>query len=201
MSIHPALKALVLAVVISFVGISQLKADDIYGRIRGTVTDPSGAVIPGVTVTATNSATGVTRSTKTGSDGIYELVNLPAPAVYTITIEQTGFKRFLATGIPLALNQIYVQDVRLELGGTTQEISVEAAHTQVESTSMELGARITGSALVDLPLNGRDWIQLQQTLPGVVASIGILLTIFPLADRAPKTTNFCSTVLTTSIWR
>ncbi len=171
MSIHPALKALVLAVVIIFVGISQLKADDIYGRIRGTVTDPSGAVIPGVTVTATNSATGVTRSTKTGSDGIYELVNLPAPAVYTITIQQTGFKRFLATGIPLALNQIYVQDVRLELGGTTQEISVEAAHTQVESTSMELGARITGSALVDLPLNGRDWIQLQQTLPGVVASI------------------------------
>ena len=80
MSIHPALKALVLAVVIIFVGISQLKADDIYGRIRGTVTDPSGAVIPGVTVTATNSATGVTRSTKTGSDGIYELVNLRGPS-------------------------------------------------------------------------------------------------------------------------
>ena len=66
MRIHPALKALVLAVVISFVGVSQLKADDIYGRIRGTVTDPSGAVIPGVTVTATNVCH---RSCSIGQDG------------------------------------------------------------------------------------------------------------------------------------
>ena len=94
MRIHPVLKAFVLAGVIALSVTSQVRADDIYGRIRGTVTDPSGAVVPDVTVTATNIATGVVRSVKTGSDGIYEFVNLPAPAVYTVTVERTGFKRF-----------------------------------------------------------------------------------------------------------
>ncbi|HMD87019.1 MAG TPA: carboxypeptidase-like regulatory domain-containing protein [Terriglobia bacterium] len=172
MLIHPALKAFVLAAVIGLFAVGQLKADDIYGRIRGTVTDPTGAVIPGVPVIATNTATGVARSVKTGSAGNYEFANLAAPAVYTVTFEQTGFKRFQATSIQLALNQIYVLDVRLELGTATQLVTVEADRSQVETTSMELGARISGSALVDLPLNGRDWITLQQTLPGVVASMG-----------------------------
>jgi hypothetical protein len=172
MRIHPILKAFVLGSVIGLFAISQVRADDIYGRIRGTVTDPTGSVIPGAPVTATNVATGVARSVKTGSAGNYEFANLAAPAVYTITVEQTGFKRFHASGIQLALNQIYVLDVRLELGTATQLVTVEAEPSQVETTSMELGARITGSAVVDLPLNGRDWIELQTTLPGVVSSMG-----------------------------
>jgi hypothetical protein len=171
MHTHPVLKSLILGVTIGLFAVGQVMADDIYGKIRGTVTDPSGAVILGVTVTATNAATGVAHSVKTGTAGNYEFVNLAAPAVYSLTVEQAGFKRFQVGGIQLALNQTYVQDVHLELGTSTQVVTVEAAHSQVETTSMELGARITGSALVDIPLNGRDWIQLQQSLPGVVASI------------------------------
>jgi hypothetical protein len=171
MRIHPVLKALFLGVVIGLFGVSQVRGDDVYGRIRGTVTDPSGAVIPGVPVTATNVATGVARTVTTGTDGLYEFVNLLAPAVYNVTVEHAGFKRFQATGLHLALNQIYVLNVQLELGTATQQVTVEAAPAQVETTSMQLGARISGSALVDLPLNGRNWIQLQQTLPGVVASV------------------------------
>jgi hypothetical protein len=172
MRIQSVLKSLLLGVALGLIAVGQVKADDIYGRIRGTVVDPSGAVVPGVTVTATNNTTGVSRSAKTGTAGNYDIVNLAAPAVYTVTVEQSGFKRFEATGIPLSLNQIYVLDVHLELGKTSQLVTVEAAHSQVETTSMELGARISGAALVDLPLNGRDWIALQQTLPGVVASMG-----------------------------
>jgi hypothetical protein len=151
---------------------SGARADDVYGRIRGTVTDPSGAVIPGVPVTATNIATGIARTVKTSSDGNYELANLLAPANYRVAVEYTGFKRFEAFGVQLALNQIYVLNIQLELGQSTQQVTVEAALSQVETTSIELGARITGSAIVDLPLNGRDWITLQQTLPGVVSSMG-----------------------------
>ncbi|MGO8817553.1 MAG: carboxypeptidase-like regulatory domain-containing protein [Terriglobia bacterium] len=172
MRVHPVLKALVLAGVIALSVTSEVRADDIYGRIRGTVTDPTGAVVPDVPVTATNVATGVVRSVRTGSAGTFEFANLPAPAVYNVTVERTGFKRFEATSIQLALNQIYVLDVALELGTTAQEVTVEANRSQVETTSMELGARITGSAIVNLPLNGRDWIELQTTLPGVVSSMG-----------------------------
>jgi len=92
---------------------SGARADDVYGRIRGTVTDPSGAVIPGVPVTATNIATGIARTVKTGSDGSYELVNLLAPATYRVAVEHAGFKRFEATGVRLALNQIYVLNIQL----------------------------------------------------------------------------------------
>ena len=173
MRIHPVLKSLVvLGISLCLFAVGQAKADDVYGKIRGTITDPSGAVIPGVLVTSRNTATGVIRSVKSGGAGLYELVNLAAPSVYTIAVEQPGFKRFEANGIRLALDQTYVLDVHLELGAASQLVTVEAAPSQVESTSMELGARITGSALVNLPLNGRDWIQLQQTLPGVVASMG-----------------------------
>lgn len=172
MRIHPVLKALLLGVALSFFLPTAVQADDIYGRIRGIVTDPSGAVIPGVTVTATNTSTGVTRSVKTGRDGIYEIINLAAPATYTVNVDQPGFKRYAAAEITLALNQIYVLNIGLELGQSTQEVTVEAAQSQVETTSIELGARITGSAVVALPLNGRNWVQLQQTLPGVVASMG-----------------------------
>jgi len=190
MRIQPALKSLVLVVAIGLFAVGQVKADDIYGRIRGTVMDPSGAVIPGVAVTASNVETGVARSVKTGSNGIYEIVNLAVPAIYTVTVEQAGFKRYEAAGIKLALNQIYVLNIGLELGKATQQVIVEAAQAQVETTSMELGARITGSAIVDMPLNGRDWVQLQQSLPGVVASMGDFTDNFSTSGSRAQDNEF-----------
>jgi hypothetical protein len=151
--------------------VNQVKADDVYGRIRGTVTDPSGASVPDARVTVRNVATGISRTVPTATDGAFDIVNLQAPATYNVLVERTGFKPFEATSIDLALNQIYVLDVQMELGEATQRVTVEAAPAQVEITSMQLGARLTGSQVVDLPLNGRDWVQLQQILPGVVASI------------------------------
>ncbi len=161
MRINPALKALLLGVAIGLFTVSPVRADDVYGRIRGTVTDPSGAVIPSVPVTVRNVDTGVTRTTTTATDGNYELLNLLAPAIYTVSVEHSGFMRFEATNIHLALTQIYVLNIKLELGQTTQRVTVEAASAQVESTSMQLGANLTGSYIVDLPLNGRNWVDLQ----------------------------------------
>jgi len=146
-------------------------ADEVGGKIRGTVSDSSGAVVPGTTVKATNVATGITKVTRAGADGIYEFLQLDAPADYNVTAMQAGFKAFQATGLHLSLNQVYVLDIALEVGTVTQEVTVQAAPVQVERTSIQLGARLSGNALVDLPLNGRDWIALQRTLPGVVESI------------------------------
>ncbi|HEY6922966.1 MAG TPA: carboxypeptidase-like regulatory domain-containing protein, partial [Steroidobacteraceae bacterium] len=164
-------KLLGLVVLIGLLSTSPARADEVYGTVRGVVTDPSGAVIAGVKVTATNVDTGVQKTVTSGPDGSYEIVQLPAPATYRVTAKQAGFKAFVAQDLQLGLNQIYVLDISIEVGGVTQEVTVKAAPAQVEGTSMQLGASLTGSQIVDLPLNGRDWIQLQQTLPGVVASI------------------------------
>jgi Carboxypeptidase regulatory-like domain len=151
---------------------------DVSARIQGTVTDPSGAVVPDVTVTITNVATGISRKVTSSSDGSYVFLSLPAPGVYTVTAERNGFKKFTALQIPLALNQIYVLDIRMELGAVTQEVTVQAAPAQVQTASTQLGATLTGNAIVNIPLNGRNWVDLQRTLPGVVESIDFAHT-FP----------------------
>lgn len=172
---HVLCCGLSLMVLSSFVFILALSPRSAFGdvnaRIQGTITDPSGAVIPGVTVTVTNVATGVSRKVTSSADGSFAALNLLAPGVYNVTAEKSGFKKYTALQIPLSLNQIYVLQIQMELGAVTQEVTVRVAPTQVQTTSMQLGATITGNAVVSLPLNGRNWIQLQQTLPGVVASI------------------------------
>lgn len=143
---------------------------DVSARIQGTVTDPTGAVVPGVTITVTNVATGVSRTVTSSSDGSFAALNLPAPGTYNVTAEKTGFKKFAAQQIPLSLNQIYVLQIKMELGAVTQEVTVQGTPAQVQKVSIELGATLTGSQVVNLPLNGRRWVDLQQTLPGVVAA-------------------------------
>ncbi len=168
----PALQILLITVALGVATCGSARADDVYGRIRGTVMDSSGAVIPGVPVTVMNLGTGLNRTIKTSNEGNFEFVNLAAPAVYEVAAAQPGFKRYVAAHINLALDQIYVLNIQMAIGQAAEVVTVEAPKSQVETTSMELGARITGQALVDIPLNGRDWIALQQTLPGVVAGAG-----------------------------
>ncbi len=167
---HRVMRFLALVFVFALVSANLAKADAVYGRIRGTVSDPSGAVIVGAQITATNLATGISKQATSSSDGSYEFLQLAAPATYNVTAKQRSFKTFEATGIHLSLNQIYVLNITMELGVVTQPVTVEAAPSQIEATSMQMEGTITGTAIVDIPLNGRDWIQLQQTLPGVVMS-------------------------------
>jgi hypothetical protein len=163
-----------LAVLSSFLLILLLSPPaalgDVTARIQGTVTDPTGAVVPGVDITVTNVATGVSRKITSATDGSYSALSLPAPGTYTVTAEKSGFKKFAAQQIPLSVNQIYVLSIKMELGAVTQEVTVKGVPAQVQKVSIELGATISGSAAVNLPLNGRNWVQLQQTLPGVVAA-------------------------------
>jgi len=142
-------------------------ADELYGRIRGVVTDASGAAMPGVQLTLINTQTGITKQVTTGADGGYLFIELN-PGTYSISATKSGFKRYEAKGISVIQNQIYVQNVTMEIGAVAETLEVTANPVQVESTSMQLGATLTDTQILELPSLNRNWITLQQTLPGVV---------------------------------
>ena len=124
---------------------SAAKADEVYGRIRGTVTDPTGAVVPNANIAVTNVETGVSKRTISSAVGYYEVPQLLVPGIYKVNVEAPGFRKFEASGIPLHVNQVYVLDVSLEVGPLTQLVTVEASPAQVEKTSMELGVTVSGN--------------------------------------------------------
>jgi len=163
-----AFAAIALALVVLFVT-QGVRADELYGRIRGTFTDPSGAVVSGANVKVTEVGTGVSMEITSDANGAYLFINLK-PGTYVLSASKAGFKRFEVRNIGVIQNQIFVQNVPLELGTLSETLEVQANGVQVESTSIQLGATLSGTTITDLPLNGRNWITLQQTLPGVVAS-------------------------------
>jgi hypothetical protein len=162
------LRVLLGALLAALLTASGARADNLYGTIRGTITDATGAVIPTATVTVTNEGTGVSRTLTSQSDGSFDFENLLAPATYTITIEKDGFRKSVATGAHLDVNQVYVANNALEVGTTATQVTVEANPAQINTTSMQLGTTVSAATITDLPLNGRNWIQLQQLQPGVV---------------------------------
>jgi len=144
-------------------------ADNLYASIRGTVVDPSGAVVPDAKLTATNLATGLSYSTTSSKDGLFGFLQLPI-GDYSVKVERSGFKTLTEGHIHLDLDQIYALNAKLELGAVAEVVEVEANPAQVETTSMQLGTTVTGNQIVELPLNGRNWTQLMQLQPGVQAS-------------------------------
>jgi len=103
-----------------------LHAQVLYGSVSGTVSDPSGAVIPAVQVTIVNDTTGFTRTGTTESAGYYRLLDLPE-GTYTLTASASGFQGFKRTGISVVIGQVNLQDVQLTVGSTTQEVTVQAS--------------------------------------------------------------------------
>jgi len=160
-----------LAVIVGLVVGSMLAqtamADELYGRVRGVVTDASGAVLPGAVLKLSNVGMGTTQVLTSNADGNFEFANLK-PGTYRLTVTKPSFKTFDVSAIQVAQNQIFVQNVGMELGTLNETIEVAANQAQVEQSSMQLTNTISSKTITDLPLNGRNWIFLQQTLPGVV---------------------------------
>jgi len=148
--------------------LNELWADELGARIRGTITDPSGAGVPDAQVTATSAATHVAVTVPTANDGSFQFLALPV-GEYNVAVTKPGFRNFTARGIQLALNQVYDLPISLELGQVSDSVQVEANPIQVETTTTQMGAVISGQQIVDLPLNGRNWTSLEQLVPGVVA--------------------------------
>jgi hypothetical protein len=159
----------VLAVVVGALTIQPAKADNLYARIQGVVTDPSGASLAGVQLTATNVGTNLDYTAQSSADGSFTLLNLPI-GTYKVVASSKGFRTFTATGITLVLDQVYALNIKMELGQISEQVVVEATNVQVETANTQLGTVINGDTIVDMPLNGRNWTQLQLLQPGVMAS-------------------------------
>jgi hypothetical protein len=141
-------------------------AQQTTARIVGTVTDAQGGVMPGVKVTATNKATQVSSQSVTNKEGFYEILNLPIGA-YRLTAERESFKTLVTDAPPLEINQVLRVNLRMEVGARTEAITVEASASAVETVNPTLGASVTSRPAVDLPLNGRNVLDLALLQPGV----------------------------------
>jgi hypothetical protein len=140
---------------------------DITGRISGVVKDPSGAVIPGVAVTALNTQTGIRQTVMTNVQGFYAFPALPI-GLYEVDLHKSGFKDYRATNLVINVNSVLRVDATLQLGKVTQAVTVTSTALHVQTTSTQMGDVITGHSMVTLPLNGRTYLDLMALQPGVV---------------------------------
>jgi outer membrane receptor protein involved in Fe transport len=139
------------------------------GRVFGTVADQQQASVPAATVTVTNEATQVSSRTVTNSEGYFEVLDLPIGS-YTVTVEHEGFAKYITNSNKLLINQSLKFDIALKVGASTQIVTVEAQATQVETQSPTVGGSVTSRPIVDLPLNGRNVLDLALLQPGVTAT-------------------------------
>lgn len=144
-------------------------AQDATGRIFGTVYDQQGAVIPAAQITATNTATRDARTATTNHDGSYQLLALPI-GNYKVTAEHTGFRTVVSAEQKLLINQALRIDIKMEVGAENQRVEVGAEAAPVETINPTLGQSITGRTLTNMPLNGRDMLDLALLQPGVTES-------------------------------
>jgi hypothetical protein len=136
--------------------------------IRGTVTDQSKAVVPGATVTVTGQSLSLSRTTTTTADGVYAFTDLPVDK-YTIKVELPGFKTATRTDIVLNVADDRAIDLVLAPGGVNEEVRVVAESTPVKTVGGDVSGVITGQQVRELPLNGRNFLQLATLMPGVSA--------------------------------
>jgi len=140
-------------------------------QISGSVRDQSGAVLPGVEVTATQTDTGISRSTVTNETGSYVLPNL-AVGPYRFEASLPGFRTFAQTGIVLQVGSDPVINAVLEVGQVAETVEVQANATQVETRSTAVGQVIENERILELPLNGRQVTDLI-TLSGAAVQTGV----------------------------
>ncbi len=145
----------------------SVHSQDATGRVVGTATDPTGAVIPDAKITVTNADTGVTRETVTDSDGNFQVLNVPI-GNYRVSAEHPGFQKLVTDAQALSINQSLRFDLRMKVGAVTETVQVEALTSAVETIVSTLGQSVTSRPLHDLPLNGRNMLDLAKVLPGVI---------------------------------
>jgi hypothetical protein len=145
---------------------SQMMGQSARARIVGTVKDPQGAVLPGAHVTVTNVATGVESKAVSDNDGSFQVLELPIGA-YKVKVESDKFATVETVPYTLEINQVQRIDVTLKVGTKSETVEVTGEASQVEVVNPTLGASVTSRPIVDLPLNGRNVLDLALLEPGV----------------------------------
>ena len=166
----------------------------VNGRVEGTITDATGAIIQGALVTALNTATGFTQSVRSGNDGSY---TFPVRSVggYEIRVDVPGFQRYQRSGITIDANTVLVVNASLHSGSSHESVTVSDSSVHVDTASTQMGDVISGRQMTAVPLNGRSFTDLLSLQAGVTPATSITAntvqdvgaSIFSLGSLNPGT--------------
>lgn len=184
------------------------------GSISGTVKDPSGAVMAGATVIATETSTNVESKTMTDEKGFYAFPSLPVGR-YSIKAEQTDFGTQVRNNLQVDTNSALVVDVTMQMAERVEEVTVLESATQVETASTQMGELVTGTQMTSVALNGRSYTDLLTLQPGIVpmstqlpdsiVMAGASVAIAPSGDLNPATSPSAASARTPTVhgqrWR
>ena len=145
---------------------TRVNAQVATGDIVGIVTDPTGSVVPNAAVNLRNINSGSTEATTTGADGAYSFSQLP-PATYEITVTAAGFSRGIISQVVVRVGTRTTADIVLRVGDVATSVSVIASATAVKQDDIAVGTVTSANTIVELPLNGRNYLQLAQLAPGI----------------------------------
>ncbi len=161
---------LLLVLVTSATAHAAMQSQATTGTIEGTVTDQTGAVLPGVAVSLKSVETGIVRMVLSDDRGIFRAPLLPV-GHYDVSVEFTGFTKFEQTAIALTVGQTLQLNIRLSVAGTTQAVSVTEEVPVVEATRTQVSSTVDDRAVANLPVNGRNFIDFVLLTPGVTRDV------------------------------
>src|SRR5215469_13437764 len=160
-----SMKRFAIAILIAFSLAVAADAQTFRGSINGTVTDPSGGLVPNATVKATEIATGIDHSTTTTSDGAFAFQDI-ALGFYKVVVAATGFPTYTVDRVEVVAGQIYTLQVKLQLQQQTTTVEVSAAALTLDTTTQTQTMSIPDDVVQNIPLNGRDFTQMIGVAPG-----------------------------------
>jgi len=166
---------LIRGLLIASLTASLVLSQNIYGTFTGVVTDQSGAVLPNVAVTITNTGTNAVFHATTGEEGVYSINTLPV-GVYNLSATTGGFKKFETRNVRLQVNEVVRVDMPMVLGETAETVTVSGAAVNVDTTTATLKTVIDQKRIEDLPLNGRNPTQLMRLVAGVQIDVRTSVT-------------------------
>jgi hypothetical protein len=164
------LLAACLLVVTPLAFAGKASAQAVTGTIIGTVADSTGAVLPGVSVTVKHEETGFTRTLTSDTNGEFTAASVPT-GTYTVTGEISGFKTVSLSNVQVGVDQRVRADIKLEVGAMTESVEIVAQTPIVNTSSSDLSTTVTEEQIKQLPLNGRNFVSLTRTIPGVLRGI------------------------------
>jgi hypothetical protein len=156
---------LILSALSAFLAFGQAGS----GEIGGTVTDSTGAAVAGATITISNNATGFQRSLKSNSDGLYSAPAL-LPGVYSIKVEAAGFGAQMRNTVELQTGQVLAVNFTVQVGNVAEVIDVTASAPVLDTETTSVGTVIENKRIIELPLNGRNYLQLASLIPGATTN-------------------------------
>ena len=150
---------------------SSANAQVLYGSIVGSVQDPSGAMVVGADITITSKETGVTRETKSNEAGLYSFANVQA-GTYDLKVTSQGFRTSTRTGVIAAINEVTRVELRLEVGATSEQVTVQAAASVLQTDKADVHVELTSKEVMDMPLGtSRNYQALINLVPGATPGV------------------------------